>query len=399
MAELKPTWKRVKFGDVVRQVKDKVPAKASGLKRYVAGAHMDTDNLHLGRWGEISDDYLGPAFHMRFQPGHVLYGSRRTYLRKVAVAEFEGICANTTFVLESRDPGVLLPALLPFLMTTEAFHEHSTSQSKGSVNPYVNFSDLAWYEFALPPIEEQQRIARTLGQLEEVRQATRDARVVAAKLFKSFLVHTFRPERGRRDTIPDRWRWANVDECGDVQLGQQRHPKFKTGANIRPYLRVANVLDGWIDFSDVLEMNFPERDLAKFELMDGDILLNEGQSTELVGRSAIYRGEVAGCCVQKTLIRFRCGPLLRPGFAQAFFQHSLYTGQFSRMVVQTTSMAHLTAVRFKSMKMPIAPLHEQDVVADVVASLRGAQNDLEQHRSRLDRLVKAFVRKHLEVGL
>src|SRR5206468_3590150 len=80
----------------------------------------------------------------------------------VAVADFDGITANTTFVLEPKDPKVLLPGLLPFVMQTESFHEHSKKQSKGSVNPYVNFSDLAWYEFALPPLEEQRRLLNSL---------------------------------------------------------------------------------------------------------------------------------------------------------------------------------------------------------------------------------------------
>ena len=164
MAErvLKPGWMWVKFGDMVRQVKDKVDAKPSGLKWYVAGDHMDTDDLRIWRRGEITDDYLGPAFHMRFRPGQVLYGSRRTYLRKVAVADFEGICANTTFVLESTNPDVLLPDLLPFVMQTEAFHGFSIKSSRGSVNPYINFSDLAEYEFALPPLAEQRRITELL---------------------------------------------------------------------------------------------------------------------------------------------------------------------------------------------------------------------------------------------
>lgn len=163
MAEMKPGWQRVKFGDVVRQVKDKVDPHTSGLDRYVAGEHMDTDDLNIRRWGNIGEGYLGPAFHMHFKPGHVLYGSRRTYLRKVAVADFEGICANTTFVLESADSSKLLPELLPFVMQTEAFHEHSKRESKGSVNPYVNFSDLAWYEFGLPPLEDQARLVEALS--------------------------------------------------------------------------------------------------------------------------------------------------------------------------------------------------------------------------------------------
>lgn len=156
-------WTRVKFGDVVRKVNDRVDPDTAGIERYVAGEHMDTDDLTIRRWGEVGDGYLGPAFHMRFKPGHVLYGSRRTYLRKVAVADFEGVTANTTFVLESSSRD-LLPEFLPLVMTTEAFHDHSIKQSKGSVNPYINFSDLTWYEFALPPIDEQRQTVTLLTQ-------------------------------------------------------------------------------------------------------------------------------------------------------------------------------------------------------------------------------------------
>lgn len=144
-------WTRVTFGDVAQLVRDRVDPEDSGLSRYVAGEHMTTDDLHIRRWGTIGDGYLGPAFHMRFKPGHVLYGSRRTYLRKVAVADFEGITANTTFVIKPRDPATLLPEFLPFVMQTEAFHEHSIGQSKGSVNPYINFSDLVLVRVRPPP--------------------------------------------------------------------------------------------------------------------------------------------------------------------------------------------------------------------------------------------------------
>ena len=166
-------WTRVAFGDVVRQVKDRVDLVGAGLERYVAGEHMDTDDLRIRRWGEIGAGYLGPAFHMRFRPGQVLYGSRRTYLRKVAVADFEGITANTTFVLESKDSNVLLRDLLPFIMQTESFHKHSIEKSKGSVNPYVNFSDLATYKFALPPQEEQRRQVAVLRAVDGSTEAFR----------------------------------------------------------------------------------------------------------------------------------------------------------------------------------------------------------------------------------
>lgn len=183
--QLKPGWRRVKFGDVVRQCKDKVDPETSGLERYVAGEHMDTDDLRIRRWGEIGSGYLGPAFHMRFQPGQILYGSRRTYLRKVAVADFEGVCANTTFVLESKAPDLLLPAFLPFVMQTEAFIAFSVKNSKGSVNPYINFSDLAWFQFPLPPIDEQQRLVEIMGSISELEEELRTAEREAESLQKA----------------------------------------------------------------------------------------------------------------------------------------------------------------------------------------------------------------------
>ncbi len=152
---------------------------------------MDTDDLRLRRWGEIGSGYLGPAFHMRFKPGQVLYGSRRTYLRKVAVADFDGICANTTFVLESKNPEELLPDLLPFLMQTDAFNDFSVKNSKGSVNPYINFSDLAQFEFALPPSDEQANLVEALAAFEESLEFTESLSLATDKLRRSLMIDHF----------------------------------------------------------------------------------------------------------------------------------------------------------------------------------------------------------------
>ena len=188
---LKPGWRLVKFGDIVRQCKEKADPETSGLERYVAGDHMDTDDLRIRRWGEIGTGYLGPAFHMRFRPGQVLYGSRRTYLRKVAVADFDGICANTTFVLEPKNAEALLPEYLPFLMQTDAFNEFSVKNSKGSVNPYINFSDLARFELALPPIHEQLRLVDVFKVFEETISAQEAALNAATGFYDSLREDAF----------------------------------------------------------------------------------------------------------------------------------------------------------------------------------------------------------------
>ena len=105
-----------RFGDVVKDVKINVDRTNNPYERYIAGDHMDSEDLTLRRWGHFATDDVGPAFIRIFKPGQVLYGSRRTYLKKVAVAHFEGITANTTFVLETKDDNIFAQRLLPFLM-------------------------------------------------------------------------------------------------------------------------------------------------------------------------------------------------------------------------------------------------------------------------------------------
>jgi type I restriction enzyme S subunit len=163
-------WSRVRFGDVVKQLKEQVDPVADGVERYVAGEHMETENVHIRQWGNVGDGYLGPAFIRGFRKGQVLYGSRRTYLKKVAVAEWDGVTANTTYVLEA-DETKLLQRLLPWLMLSEKFTRHSVQESKGSTNPYINFPDIAKFEFDLPPLDQQRRIAEILWAVDEANEA------------------------------------------------------------------------------------------------------------------------------------------------------------------------------------------------------------------------------------
>ncbi len=150
------------------------------------------------------------------------------------------------------------------------------------------------------------------------------------------------------------------DQVGDVQLGRQRSPAMMTGPYMRPYLRVANVLDGYIDYSDVLEMNFAPHEAETFGLLPGDILLNEGQDLDLVGRCAIFDGP-SGMCFQNTQLRFR-PRIVSTKFAAAVFKYWLDRGEFRKLTRQTTSIAHIGAGQFSGMLFPLAPLHEQYMI-------------------------------------
>jgi type I restriction enzyme S subunit len=184
---------------------------------------------------------------------------------------------------------------------------------------------------------------------------------------------------------------VTIRESGDVQLGRQRAPKYQSGAFTKPYLRVANVFDGFMDYSDVLEMDFDKRDFRTYCLSPGDILLNEGQSRELVGRCAIYDGKLPECCFQNTLIRYRAGDKVLTDYAFAFFQHSFHTGVFAAISSQTTSIAHLGADRFAKLRIPIPPKREQQRIAAAYAEIRNAELANAEHISRISDLQSSII--------
>jgi type I restriction enzyme, S subunit len=171
-----------------------------------------------------------------------------------------------------------------------------------------------------------------------------------------------------RPDLPAGWTWASVEQAGEVRLGRQRAPQHHSGDHMRPYLRVANVYEDRLDLSDVKEMNFTPHEFETYALREGDILLNEGQSPELVGRPAIYRGEVPGGCYQKTLLRFRVHGGIRSDFALLVFRSYLHSGRFRRSASITTSIAHLAAERFVVIEFPVPSEAEQVQIVDLATS-------------------------------
>src|SRR5262249_11858175 len=320
---------RLPFGAFAQSVNDRVEPSQVSDEIYVGLEHLDPEDLHIRHWGKGSD-VIGTK--LRFLKGDIIFGRRRAYQRKLAVAEFDGICSAHAMVVRAR-PDVVLPEFLPFLMMSDRFMNRAVEISVGSLSPTINWSTLKLEEFAIPPLDQQRRIADILWAVDEALKTLAATRDTAIQLGKQYLDSLFKFQRAGGQKTPfgrikGDWRLSRIEDEGDVQLGQQKHPKYDTGSNVRPYLRVDNVRDGWIDKTNVLWMHFPENELAKFALRPGDILLNEGQTREYLGRSAIYWDEIPGCCFQKTLIRFRCGNSLLPEFAHSFFRFLLYSGFF-----------------------------------------------------------------------
>lgn len=391
MAEtkLQKDWTRVAYGDVVRKVNDRVDPETSGLERYVAGEHMDTDDLRIRRWGIIGDGYLGPAFHMRFKRGQVLYGSRRTYLRKVAVLHFEGVTANTTFVLESKDPKILLPDLLPFIMQTESFHQYSIEQSKGSVNPYINYSDLTKYEFALPSLEEQRRIAEVLllahELIEQDRVLLRQLRALRESWLEQEFLSLMRewPQKIARDLM-ERITVGIVVRPADLYVSPE--------AGGVPALRSLNVLPYQIITEELVHISQAGHvNHSKSRLRSGDVVIvRSGRPGDA---AVIPSGFGELNCIDLII----CGPseYLDPEFFCAALNSRFGRRQFAAGTAGT-AQKHFNVGALKNFRVPVPPL---DLQERFVRELRGVSNLVADAETRLDKsreLATALLREVFE---
>ena len=159
-------WSRLRFGDIVENVNERVEPSTAAEAIYVGLDDLDSGSLHIRRWGKGSD-VIGTK--LGFRKGDVIFGRRRAYQRKLAVAEVDGICSAHAMVARAK-PKVILPDFLPFLMMSDKFMNRAVDISVGSLSPTINWTTLKLEEFDLPPLDQQRRIAEILWAVDETLQ-------------------------------------------------------------------------------------------------------------------------------------------------------------------------------------------------------------------------------------
>ena len=205
------------LGDVAREIKQKVPADQElptvGLE------HLDPGEVELAHW----DEGVETTFTKAFSKGQVLFGRRRAYLRKAAVAPFDGICSGDITVIAPKDN--LSPRLLPFIIQNDALFEHAITNSAGSLSPRVKWQSLSQFEFELPSIAKQEDLADILWTAQETRSHYRQLLTACDDVVKSQFVEMF----GDPSTLIGRWTVSRLDGFTQIITGNtpsRKHPEY-----------------------------------------------------------------------------------------------------------------------------------------------------------------------------
>ncbi|WPB86922.1 restriction endonuclease subunit S [Sediminicoccus rosea] len=428
-------WVTVPVGSVggVRVGKQRSPGAQTGRHPtpYIRAANITPAGL------DLSD-----LFTMDFSPAE-----RRTFsLRQgdVVLTEASGSAAQV-------GRAALWPAQAPeccFQNTVVRFRSHAASPryalvvfrhfaasgtfartARGVGIQHLGVTRFAALPFPLPPLAEQDRIAAEVevrmsgieearasltSALARVREQEREIVAAAARgrlLTKNedggatpsgaarppapnakdggqrLLFEGAHGEEAWSDPLPAGWRWVRIDEAGELKLGRQRSSARRGGGSPTAYLRVANVQEDAIATDDLATMDFTPAEQEAYAVHPGDILLNVGQSPELVGRPALVREDLGRLAFQNHLARFRPRPGIDGEYALLVFRHYLHSGLFRSVATWSTNLATLGLGRLAALPFPLPPPETQSrIAAEAARRLEASRSQAQAIRAALEKL-------------
>ena len=369
---------KVKLGEVARECKSTV--KESADLPNVGLEHLIPGEIELTQWSESSDN----TFTKGFKKGQMLFGRRRAYLKKAAVAPFDGICSGDITVIEAI-PEKILPELLPFVIQNDRLFDYAVEKSAGSLSPRVKWEHLKNFEFELPKIRQQKELVDLLWAMIWTKKAYQNLVNKTDELVKSQFIERFIKDE-RNSSV-------RLDAVTTVSSGLTKNAKRPTFEIKMPYLRVANVFFDYIDLDDVQTIGVQQGEIEKSLLKKGDILFVEGNgSPDQIGRVAVWDGQSEPMLHQNHIIKARPDERkVLPRYCMYFFMTQAGRNQILSSAKTTSGLYTLSLSKIAGFKLPLAPLEEQQRFLQLVEQSDKSKFELKQAIARIDDMIKALM--------
>ncbi len=361
----KSNWIRVKLGDVVRNVNETVKDPQSlGIDRTIGLEHIESGNFEVQGYGTLEE---GVSFTRRVRPGQVLFGKRRAYLRKVAVASFDAVCSSDILVFEPKAKR-LDERFLPFLVSSDNFFDTALQTSAGSMSPRTSWKALAAYEFLLPPIEEQYRIADLLWQFEQTLESLSEAEQIVSSsretAFESLIRELDVP-------LVDLRQLLSYSTVGVVVKPTSLYTDSPDGV---PALRGRDIRPGVVDTSQCVRFDREkEKTVSKSRLqLDDVVVVRSGRPGDA---ARISEENVGMNCIDLLLLRPSSALL---GEFLELCLNSTFCRKQTAILSGGSAQQHLNLGNIRSFKIPNVSLSQQNSMVESVTRFKSLQAIIHQ---------------------
>jgi type I restriction enzyme S subunit len=262
------------------------------------------------------------------------------------------------------NPKIIYHQFLARVIHSPIIRQQIEALNKSTAQPSLSMENIRDFYIVLPPLAEQKRIAAIAQKADRLRRT----RSYALQLSDTYLQSVFLEMFGELVTNPKGWRFQELVELADIASGVTKGQNFNGKKTVEvPYLRVANVQDGYLDLSEIKTIQALPSEIENLRLEKGDVLMTEGGDFDKLGRGAIWNCQIENCIHQNHIFRVRTNSrLVLPNFFAAFLLTRYSKTYFLKCSKQTTNLATINMTQLKGLPVPLPPLPLQEKFVQIV---------------------------------
>lgn len=303
----------------------------------------------------------------------------------VVTDQIEGLVCGYHLAQIRPDRRCVDPAYLAKQLALPETAAYFAQRAAGSTRYGLSNRTLAAVPIRLAPLRQQQRIAAILTSIDNAIEAT-EALIVKQQQIKAGLMQdVFKlgvSADGRLgphcEGLPYGWRWVPLGQLAEIVGGVTLGAAAPVAGIAAPYLRVANVQDGYLDLTEVKTIRVTRAQLEALRLLPGDVLMNEGGDFDKLGRGTVWSGEIDDCIHQNHVFRVRTNlTVLLPDYL-AFHSESLYGKRYFLLSSkQSTNLASINATQLRRYPIALPSVAEQARIVERVRACNQQRNALQ----------------------
>lgn len=355
---------------------------------YLGLEHLDSGSLKVTRYGsEVAP--IGEKLIMR--KGDVLFGKRRAYQKKVAIAPFDGIFSAHGMVLRPKED-VIDKEFFPLFISSDYFLDAAIKISVGSLSPTINWRDLKELEFELPDLDTQRRLAAVLWSMNETMDSYKALIKATDELVKSQFMEQFGYPKGNPKGIPI----MRIGEFGTVK-GGKRLPKGESYADhitAHPYVRVIDMINHSVNIPELVYLTPSTHEkIARYTISSKDVYISIAGT---IGQVGAIPDSIDGANLTENAAKIVLNKEAPVDRDYLIWYLSLPAGaeQIEEKTMRTTQ-PKLALYRIEEIEVLVPKIDEQRRFAEFVRQSDKSKFEMEQALSELTATYKRIITENL----
>ena len=371
---------KLKFGDIAINSTAKKKPVETDKETYLGLENLDSENLEVTRFGA---EVAPKGEKLLMKKGDVLFGKRRAYQKKVAIAPFDGIFSAHGMVLRPNTD-VITSEFFPFFISSDYFLDAAIKISVGSLSPTINWKDLKELEFNIPDINTQKKLSDLLWSIENNKRALNKA-IVKTKQYKDVFIDSY---LAKKIQLPD----SNISAWSEMRWDELFEEYIEKTTELNQYEVLSSTVGGLFSQTDYFNKEIASVNNVGYKVLKrgqvvfspqnlwlGNINLNDNYDIGMVSPSyKVYQPDLEK---------------LNYEFAKYMIKSTHSIKQYTEASEQGASIVrrNLNMELFNAILFNIPPVIEQVGFVEYVGQIEKQELSLTEELAKIKALSKAIL--------